>query len=61
MRIKVTLAYDGSKYCGWQIQPNGISIQGVVEKVISETEQTGVCQLNDAELKILKRMIAYNS
>ena len=33
----------------------------VIEKVISETEQTGVCQLNDAELKILKRMIAYNS
>lgn len=33
----------------------------VIEKVISETEQTGICQLNDTELKILKRMIAYNS
>lgn len=39
MRIKVTLAYDGSKYCGWQIQPNGTSIQGVVEKVISEIQK----------------------
>lgn len=33
----------------------------VIEKVISEIEQTGTCRLNDAELKTLKRMIGYYS
>ena len=39
MRVKVTLAYDGSKYCGWQKQPNGISVQEVVSKTISEIQK----------------------
>lgn len=26
-RIKLTVAYDGTNYCGWQIQPNGITIE----------------------------------
>jgi tRNA pseudouridine38-40 synthase len=29
--IRLTIAYDGTKYCGWQIQPNGTSVQSVVE------------------------------
>ena len=28
-RIKLTVAYDGTNYCGWQIQPNGITIEQV--------------------------------
>lgn len=35
-RIKLTIAYDGTKYCGWQIQPNGITIEEVLNKVISK-------------------------
>lgn len=31
---KLILAYDGTHYSGWQIQPNAISIQEVVEKAI---------------------------
>ena len=30
--IKLTLAYDGTNYYGWQIQPNGITVQSVVGK-----------------------------
>lgn len=30
--IKITLAYDGTSYHGWQIQPNGITVQSVIEK-----------------------------
>lgn len=26
-RIKLEVAYDGTHYCGWQIQPNGITIE----------------------------------
>ena len=33
----------------------------VIEKIILEAEQTGNCQLNKSEIKILKRMINYNS
>lgn len=32
--IKLVLAYDGSRYHGWQRQPNGITIQEVVEEKI---------------------------
>lgn len=30
--LKMTLAYDGTNYCGWQVQPNGVSLQSVVEQ-----------------------------
>ncbi len=35
MNIKITVEYDGTNYCGWQIQTNGESIQGVLERAIS--------------------------
>jgi tRNA pseudouridine38-40 synthase len=31
----IYLSYDGTNYHGWQIQPNGISIQECVEKTLS--------------------------
>lgn len=33
-RVKLTIAYDGTNYCGWQIQPNGITIEEVVNKAL---------------------------
>ena len=35
MNLKITIEYDGTGYCGWQIQPNGESIQAVLERAIS--------------------------
>jgi tRNA pseudouridine38-40 synthase len=32
----LTLAYDGTAYCGWQRQPGGKSLQEVVEQALSE-------------------------
>ena len=32
--IRLTLAYDGTNYVGWQVQPNGPSIQAAVEQAI---------------------------
>ncbi len=32
--IRLILAYDGSRYHGWQRQPNGITIQEVIEEKI---------------------------
>ncbi len=34
--IKLILQYDGSRYHGWQRQPNGITIQETVETAIEE-------------------------
>lgn len=36
MRYRVTLAYDGGNYCGWQLQPNVDSIQGRIETALAE-------------------------
>lgn len=35
-RIKLTIAYDGTNYCGWQVQPNGITIEEVLNKAIQK-------------------------
>jgi len=32
----LTIAYDGTNYCGWQVQPNGITIEEVVNKALSK-------------------------
>ena len=36
MRIKLTVAYDGTNYHGWQVQPNGITIEEVLNKALSD-------------------------
>ncbi len=35
MRIVLVLEYDGSRYCGWQSQPAGCSIQDALETALS--------------------------
>ena len=35
MRYSIRLSYDGSAFCGWQIQNNAVSVQGVLEKALS--------------------------
>ena len=35
-RIKLTIAYDGTNYCGWQIEPNGITIEEILNKALSK-------------------------
>lgn len=44
-RIKLVVAYDGTNYCGWQIQPNDIT----VEKVLNDT----LTKLLGVETKII--------
>lgn len=35
-RVKLIVSYDGTNYCGWQIQNNGITIEEVINKALSE-------------------------
>ena len=32
---KITIFYDGTNYCGWQIQPNGMTIQEMLQDKLS--------------------------
>jgi tRNA pseudouridine38-40 synthase len=35
-RVKLVLEYDGTNYVGWQIQENGTSVQGRVQRALKE-------------------------
>lgn len=39
-RYFIYLAYNGENYCGWQIQPNGISVQETIEKALTTLLRT---------------------
>lgn len=34
--FKMIVEYDGSAYCGWQRQPNGLAIQEILEKALEK-------------------------
>ena len=34
MRFFIYLSYDGARYHGWQRQPNGLSVQQVLEEAL---------------------------
>jgi len=41
-RVKLTVAYDGTAYAGWQVQPNGTTVQAVMEGVLARILQEPV-------------------
>lgn len=41
-RVKLTVAYDGTNYCGWQVQPNGITVQEVLNHHLSELTRENI-------------------
>jgi tRNA pseudouridine38-40 synthase len=36
MRIALGVEYDGSRFCGWQTQPEGCGVQDALERALSE-------------------------
>jgi tRNA pseudouridine38-40 synthase len=41
-RYKLQIAYDGTAYNGWQVQPNGTTIQAVLETAFATLSEAGV-------------------
>lgn len=41
-RYRIDLSYDGTRYCGWQKQPNDITVQGELEKALSILFKTDI-------------------
>lgn len=41
-RVRLTVAYDGTNYAGWQVQPNALTVQEVLDRCLSDLLQTPV-------------------
>ncbi len=51
-KLLLRICYDGTNYCGWQVQPNGISVQSVICDALfdllgAKTDVTG-CSRTDS-------------
>ena len=42
MRVMLTVAYDGTNYHGWQVQPNGVTIEEILNRCLSELFQENI-------------------
>lgn len=41
-RLKLTLAYNGAPYAGWQSQPNSLTVQDVLEEAIAKIAKQSI-------------------
>jgi tRNA pseudouridine38-40 synthase len=60
--IKLTLAYDGTRYAGWQLQPGRTTVQGVLEtafqSITGEAVRTMASGRTDAGVHALGQVVA---
>lgn len=61
--LKLTLAYDGTRYAGWQIQPTSPTVQGVLQqtlcKITCEEIQTIGSSRTDAGVHALGQVVSF--
>ena len=64
MRYRLDIAYKGTNYHGWQIQPNAVSVQGVLNEKISmllrETIKTTGSGRTDTGVHAAKQVVHFD-
>ncbi|OJT22911.1 tRNA pseudouridine(38-40) synthase TruA [Archangium sp. Cb G35] len=64
-RLKLTLEYDGTRYVGWQVQPNGVSIQSqlvqALEKLLGERVDVVVAGRTDAGVHATGQVVCFDT
>lgn len=64
-RLRVTVAYDGTDYCGWQFQTTGRSIQGTFEaawqRITGETIRVSASGRTDAGVHALGQVVSLST
>ena len=65
MRYKLEMSYDGTNYCGFQSQINGLSVQDVLEKAIRRIFQEEIrvimASRTDSGVHALKQVVHFDS
>jgi tRNA pseudouridine38-40 synthase len=60
----LSVAYDGSRYSGWQIQPQQLTVQGTIQRHLSSLFSTDVtifgCSRTDAGVHALSQKITFH-
>lgn len=64
-RYALTLAYDGSRFCGWQTQPDGQAAQDVLERALAaiagHAVDTVCAGRTDAGVHALRQVVHFDS
>ena len=64
-RLKLTLEYDGTRYVGWQVQPNGESIQSQVARalgrLLGEPVAVSVAGRTDAGVHATGQVVCFDT
>ncbi len=64
-RIKLTVAYDGTDYVGWQVQANGVSVQATLEdalgRLVGQRVGVVVAGRTDSGVHARGQVVAFDS